>query len=61
MELSMEIIITILLAVLGFIFGALWGHHREIANRVTYTDCNQKRTQCPCVKDVEELKRRLVK
>lgn len=56
MILSPELIVMILLAIFGFIGGALWGHHGAIAKRVTYEDCNKKRQQCPCVQDIAELK-----
>ncbi|MGF0038473.1 hypothetical protein HF882_17890 [Victivallis vadensis] len=56
MQISAEIVVTVLLALFGFIFGALWGHHGAIARRVTYADCSQKRHECPCHKEIEELK-----
>lgn len=54
---AVGLLVTILLAVFSFIFGVLWGHHGAIARRVSYEDCNKKRQQCPCFKDIEELKK----
>lgn len=46
----------VLILVFGFILGTLWGHHAAIGKRVTYAECSQKRKDCPCMKDIEELK-----
>ncbi len=53
------IAVTVLVAVFGFIFGALWGHHREIANKVSHAQCHDKREGCPCVKEIKDIKKTL--
>lgn len=56
MTIPPEIAWGIIIAVVGFILGTLWGHHGAILKRVTYEECSHKRSACPCVKDIEEIK-----
>lgn len=59
MILSNEIMITTLLSLLGFIFGALWGHHSAIEKRVKFSDCTRIREKCYCVQELKEIKEKL--
>lgn len=63
MVISLETVIaafiSITVAVATFILGVLFGHHREIGERVTYTRCRQNRDNCPCAKDVTSIKQKL--
>lgn len=56
MTIPVEVAWEVALVVGGFILGTLWSHHAALGKRVTYEDCSQKRTKCPCIKDIEELK-----
>ena len=61
MNIPIEIIATVFLSTFGFIFGALWGHHGAIKDRVKYSDCKHNRETCPCVRELEEIKDKLEK
>lgn len=56
MTIPVSVVWEIALVLTGFILGTLWGHHTMIGKRVTYAECSQKRKDCPCMKDIEELK-----
>lgn len=45
------------LAVIGFIFGVLWGHHGAINKRVTYSECSEKREKCHCFAEICDIKK----
>jgi hypothetical protein len=45
------------IAVVGFIFGTLWGHHAAIGKRVTYAECSRNRDGCACVSELKELQK----
>ena len=59
MILSQEIVITIFLALFGFIFGALWGHHSAIEKRVKFSDCAKIREKCFYGQELKEIKEKL--
>ena len=59
MLLSNEIIITVTLALLGFIFGALWGHHSAIEKRVKFSDCARISEKCYCAKELKDIREKL--
>ena len=59
MTIPIEIAWGILIALGGFVFGTLWGHHGAILRRVTYEECSRKRKDCPCFQDIEEIKDKL--
>lgn len=56
MMVPIEIAWTIIIALVGFILGTLWGHHGSILKRVTYEECSRKRKECPCFADITALK-----
>ena len=55
MNIPTEIAWEIGIAIFGFIFGALWGHHGAISKRVTHDECSKKRDNCPCKQQIEEM------
>lgn len=55
MNIPTEIAWEIGLAIFGFVFGALWGHHGAIGKRVKYSDCEKNREKCPCKERLEEF------
>ena len=57
--LSESSIVAVIVPVFTFIFGALWGHHGQIKERVKYTDCTKKREACPCIKNLKELESKM--
>ena len=59
MILSQDIIITVFLALSGFIFGALWGHHSAIEKRVKFSDCAKIRDKCFCAQEIKDIKEKL--
>ena len=61
MTIPVEIVWGIVIALLGFILGTLWGHHGAILRRVKYDECSAKRHDCPCFEDIEEIKDKLEK
>lgn len=61
MTIPIEIAWGITIALCGFVFGTLWGHHGAILRRVTYEECAHNRKGCPCVQDIEEIKDKLEK
>ena len=61
MTIPTTIVWEIVLVLAGFVFGVLWGHHAAIGKRVTYDECSRKRDSCPCIKDIEDLKREKIK
>lgn len=56
MVIPLDIFWGIVLAVLGFIFGTLWGHHAAIGKRVTYAECSRNRNECKCFSEVKEIR-----
>lgn len=60
MNIPTEVLWEIALLAGGFVFGTLWGHHAQIGKRVTYTECAEKRHNCPCQKDLKELEQKMV-
>lgn len=56
MNIPSAVLWEILILVVGFILGTLWGHHDAIGKRVTYAECSKKRENCPCIREIEELK-----
>jgi hypothetical protein len=56
MNIPVSVVWEIALVVLGFVFGTLWGHHAQIGKRVTYTECAEKRHNCPCTKAIDEIR-----
>ena len=59
MNIPTDILWEIVLLAGGFVFGTLWGHHAQIGKRVTYTECAEKRHNCPCTKDLKELEKKV--
>ena len=59
MTIPIEIAWGIIIALMGFILGTLWGHHGAILRRVKYDECSMKRKDCPCFRDVEELREQM--
>lgn len=59
MTIPIEIVWTIVIAIVGFILGTLWGHHGSILKRVTYEECSKKCKDCPCVNDINKLKNKM--
>ena len=59
MTIPISIIWEIALMLVGFVLGTHWGHHAAIGKRVTYADCHEKRKSCPCIGDIEEIKKDL--
>lgn len=57
MNIPSEIVWEIALVLVGFILGTLWGHHAAIGKRVTYEECSKNRKSCPCLTDIDELKK----
>ncbi len=57
MNVPTDVAWEIAILLFGFILGTLWGHHAAIGKRVTYAECSEKRRRCPCIEDIEELKR----
>lgn len=55
MNIPTEIAWEIGIAIFGFIFGALWGHHGAISKRVTHDECSKKRDNCPCKQQIEDM------
>jgi hypothetical protein len=61
MNIPVAVVWEIVLVIIGFVFGTLWGHHDKIGKRVTFNDCAEKQRNCPCVKEIENIKRGLGK
>ncbi|MBE6408545.1 MAG: hypothetical protein J6S98_06210 [Lentisphaeria bacterium] len=59
MTIPLPIVWEIVLVVVGFILGTLWGHHNAIGKRITYSECSEKRKSCPCIGDIEGIKKQL--
>lgn len=59
MNIPSEVLWEIALLAGGFVFGTLWGHHAQIGKRVTYTECAEKRHNCPCQKDLKDLEQKM--
>lgn len=59
MEISINAIVTVVVAVVGFLVGKLWNMNKELSEKVTYKQCSTNRRECPCVKDVNDIKDRL--
>lgn len=59
MTIPVSIVWEITLVLVGFVLGTLWGHHAAIGKRVTYEDCSRKREKCPCITDIEELRKQI--
>jgi hypothetical protein len=55
MNIPTAVVWEIVLVILGFVFGTLWGHHDKISQRVTHHQCSNNREKCPCIYDVKEL------
>lgn len=55
MNIPTEVVWEIILLIIGFVFGTLWGHHGAIGKRVTYKDCSEKQQNCPCVQQVKAI------
>ena len=55
MNIPTTIVWEIVLVILGFVFGTLWGHHDKIAQRVTHHQCSNNRKECPCIDDIKQL------
>ncbi len=49
----------LIVAALAALAGAVWGHHEKLGTKVSYHDCSEKRKNCPCVKDIDEIKDQL--
>ncbi len=60
-EIPINTIVTLIVAVVGFMLGKLWNMNREIADRVTYKQCSDNRKECPCVKAMEAIENKLNK
>ena len=58
-----EWVATITVIVGGFVTLAQKLNRIEVAlvGKVSYKECSEKREKCPCVREMEELKRRLHK
>ncbi len=59
MTIPLSIVWEIVLVVVGFILGTLWGHHNAIGKRITYSECSEKRKTCPCFGEIEDIKEEL--
>ena len=59
MTIPIPIVWEIVLVVVGFILGTLWGHHNAIGKRITYSECSEKRKSCSCIGDIEGIKKQL--
>ena len=59
MTIPLSIVWEIVLVVVGFILGTLWGHHNAIGKRITYSECSEKRKSYPCIGDIEDIKKQL--
>ncbi len=58
-EIPINTIVTLIVAVVGFMLGKLWNMNKELAEKVTYKQCSTNRRECPCVKEVNDIKDRL--
>lgn len=61
MNIPITVVWEIVLVIIGFVFGTLWGHHSQISERVTFKECAEKQHNCPCVKEIEHIKKGLEK
>lgn len=59
MTFSDETVLTVILSLFGFVFGALWGHHSAIEKRVKFSDCTRIREKCYCAQEIKEIKEKL--
>ncbi len=59
MIISIDMLVTVFLTILGAIIGALWGHHGQIKDRVSRSECQHNRDKCPCVSDLKDIKEKL--
>lgn len=53
-------------SMIGVIAGGFWVLSQKLsrievalAGKVSYADCSEKREKCPCVKEMEELKKKV--
>lgn len=49
----------ILLVLGGFVIGKIWQHEGKIGKRVTYEHCTKNRENCPCIREINEINRKL--
>ncbi len=54
MNIPVVIVWEIILAVMAFVLGTLWGHHSQIGKRVTYEDCSRNRDKCLCRQELTQ-------
>lgn len=59
MELPLTLVGEAMLVLIGFVIGKIWNLGRAVDKRVTYEDCSRKREKCPCITDIEELKKKI--
>ena len=61
MIISDDNILKLVIAVVAFIGGKLWQHEGKLNKRVPYEHCTKLRENCPCIRELEDVKRRLEK
>lgn len=56
------------ISLIGILLGGFWvltskltAIEKALVGKVSYKDCSEKRSKCPCVRELEELKERLGK
>lgn len=59
MNIPTEIFWEICIGLFCFIFGRLWGLNTLINQRVTYHQCENNRSKCPCLADVEKIQEKI--
>lgn len=59
MTIPNDIAWEIMLVLAGIVFGKLWQHEGKLNKRVTYEHCTKNREHCPCIREIEDLKRRV--
>ena len=57
MHIPVEIFWTTLLAVLGWIITSIIKHRSALDHRITYQQCKENRTDCPCKAALEQLQK----
>ena len=59
MNIPADIIWEIGLVLGGIIFGKLWQHEGKLNKRVTYEHCTKNRDKCPCIQEIEGIRKKL--
>ncbi len=58
MYIPAEIFWPTTLALIGWIVTSIIKHRRSLDHRVTYDQCKENRTDCPCLKALEQINNR---